>query len=40
MALAEDDSPDPPDSDMTTWLILSVGQLDLVRNDNLKFPRD
>ena len=34
----EDDSPDPPDSDATTRLTLSVGQWVLVRYDGLEFP--
>ena len=37
MALLEDNSPDPLDSDMTSWLILSVVHFVLVRYDGLKF---
>ena len=37
MALAEDDPPDPSGRDVTSWLILSVVQLVLVRYDGLKF---
>ena len=35
---AEDNSPDPLDSDTTTRLSLSVGQWVLVRYDGLEFP--
>ena len=34
----EDNSPDLPDSDVTTLLTLSVGQWILVRYDGLEFP--
>ena len=37
MALVEDDSPDASDSDVTSWLILSVVQPVLVRYNGFKF---
>ena len=37
MALVEDDSPDASDSDVTSWLILSVVQPVLVGYNGLKF---